>query len=364
MIPQPFKTLAYGAALAALLAGGALAQNTAPDTVVTNTIDLSYNSGAGTETVTQNDAASVVFNVDRKIDLGVTAQAGGGQVTAVPGDADVVLSFEVENRGNDTQGFVIAVDDGGNIDTNGLAYSAAVTTDPGEYYVLISSDGTIGNGTVYDVTAGGNAGDLAPDGSYFVLIVANVPVGATSAQFDDFTVTATATISGGNTVVTEDRTLGLTGVNTVFADAASNSTRTGNEIDPATDGKDADETRLLIQAPVLTATKEAAVVAENIPGEDSYVCADGGPAIATAAAAIPGACVEYTITVTNAAAPAIAASDIEVTDEIPANTTYAGASEGDFDTVTFDSATNTVTATLGTLATDTSASFTIRVTVD
>lgn len=344
MIPNPFKTLAYGTALSALLAGGAMAQQTAPNTEVTNTIDLSYNSGAQTATVTQNDAASVVFNVDRKIDLGLTAQAGGGQVTAVPGEEAVVLSFEVENRGNDTQGFVIAVGDGGNIDTDGLEYSETATTTEGEYYVMISSDVTIANGDDYNVNAGPNAGDLDPGESYYVLIVANVPMGATSEQYDDFTVTATATSAGENTPVDEDRDQGLTGVNTVWADAASNSTRLGTEIDPETDGKDADETRLLIQAPDLTAIKEAAVVAENIPGEANYDCEGGGAAISGAAAAIPGACVEYTITITNAAAPAIAATGISVTDEIPANTTYAGASAVDFDTIDFDSATNTVTA--------------------
>ena len=364
MIPRHFKTLAYGAALSALLAGGAMAQQTPVGTEVTNTINLSYNSGADTATVTQNDAASVVFNVDRKIDLGVNAQAGGGQVTAVPGDAEVVLPFEVENRGNDTQGFVIAVGGSGDIDTAGLTYSETATTEPGEYYVMISDDGAIASGDVYNVNAGPNAGDLAPGASYYVLIVANVPIGATSAQYDDFTVTATATTAGGNTPVEEDREQGLTGVNTVWADEASNSSRTGDPIDDPTDGKDADETRLLIQAPVLTATKEAAVVAENIPGESSYDCESGGTAISGAAAAIPGACVEYTITITNAAAPAIAATGISVTDEIPDNTTYAGASAVDFDTINFNSGTNTVTAELGTLDTDMSASFTIRVTVD
>ena len=363
MISNPFKTLALSAALA-VSAGGAMAQQTAPNTVVTNTIDLSYNSGGASATVIEPEAASVVFNVDRKIDLGVIAQAGGGQVTAVPGDAEVVLSFEVENRGNDTQGFVITVGDSGNIDPAGLTYSETATTEPGEYYVMISDDGVFANGDVYNVNAGPNAGNLDPDESYYVLIVANVPIGATSAQFDDFIVTATATDAGTTDTVNEDRSQGLTGVNTVFADAASNSTRTNDPIDDPTDGKDADETRLLIQAPVLTATKEAAVVAENIPGEANYDCANGGTAISGAAAAIPGACVEYTITITNAAAPAIAATGISVTDVIPANTTYAGASEVNFDTINFDSGTNTVTAELGTLDTDTSASFTIRVLVD
>jgi len=363
MIPNPFRSLVLGTMLAAALAGGALAQ-TAPNTVVTNTISLEYNSGSGTPTVTQTNAASVVFNVDRKVDLGVSAQAGGGLVPAVPGQTAVTFSFLVENRGNDSQGFVIAVTGGGNIGGGtGLSYSATATTTEGEYYVMISPDGTIASGTVYNVTAAGNAGDLVPGGSYHVLIVANVPIAATDGQFDDFTVRATATDAGSTNTVVEDRTQGLTGVNTVFADAASNSTRTNTTIDVALDGRDADETRLEIRAPIIVATKTAVVLDEGLPGS-TFVCASGGAATGAPLAAIPGACVEYTITVQNTSTSGTAAGGITITDPIPANTTRAGESAGTFDTVTFDAGDNEVTATLATLAAGGNASFTIRVVID
>jgi uncharacterized repeat protein (TIGR01451 family) len=363
VIPFPLRTLALGAALVITHVAGALAQ-TAPDTIVTNTISLQYNSGSGTPTVTQADAATVVFHVDRKVDLGMTAQAAGGVVPAVPGQAGVVIPFLVENRGNDTQGFVIAVADGGTIDgAPGLTYSAAVTTDPGSYYVLISPDGTTANGVVYSVTAAGSAGDLNAGESFHVLIVANVPIAAIDGQFDDFTVTATATDAGAADPVVEDRTQGLLGVNTVFADAASNSTRQSTQVDGALNGKDADETRLEIRAPIIVASKTAVVLDEGLPGS-TFNCATGGGATGAPLAAMPGACVQYTITVENTSTSGTAAGSIQITDPIPANTTRRGESAGGFDSATYSAGTNTVTASLSTLAAGASASFTIRVTVD
>jgi uncharacterized repeat protein (TIGR01451 family) len=369
MIHRTLRSLALGLTLAASGAGLTWAQ-TAPNTLVTNTISLSYNSGGTTPTVTVDDAATVEFRVDRKVDLAVTANTAAGQLIVNPGQAggfgagQVFLPFQLQNLGNDTQGFVIAVTGGGTIGGgSGLTYSATATTTAGTWYVMVGPNADGSAATVYDVSAAGNAGDLAPGASRYVFVIANVPIGATDGQFDDFTVTATATNAGTATAVTEDRTQGLTGVNTVFADAATNSTRTGNQIDAGLNGKDADETRLLVNAPILTATKTAVVLDELLPGS-TFNCATGGAATGAPLAAIPGACVEYTITVTNAGSASIAASNIAVTDPIPANTTYAGHTAGAFTVTTTGTPVSSVSATLGTLAAGASQSFRIRVTVD
>ncbi|TQM89981.1 DUF11 domain-containing protein [Roseinatronobacter monicus] len=363
MIPNPFRTLALSTALA-VFAGGAMAQ-TAPNTVVTNTIDLTYNSGANTDAVTQNDAASVTFNVDRKVDVVVAALTGSGVFNAVPGQ-EVTLSYRVQNEGNDTQGFVIGVVDGGNIGVaGGLTYSETATTTEGEYYVMISTDGTVAGGTVYNVTDGLSAGDLNAGEEYYVLIIANVPIGATDGQLDDFIVTATATTAVGNTPVVEDRSQGLTGVNTVFVDAASDSTRTSSEIDPATNGKAADETRILITAPVIVAEKTVVVLDENLPGS-TFDCAAGGTATGSPLAAIPGACLEYTIEIRNDSTEngGTAAGTLEITDVIPANTTYAGHTPNDFTITENGTPVTSIIAELATLAAGETKSFTIRVTID
>jgi uncharacterized repeat protein (TIGR01451 family) len=376
MIAIPFRSFApalvLGAALAVVCAGGVLAQ-TAPNTLVTNTINLSYNSGGSTPTVTLTDAASVQFRVDRRVDLTVTAQTAGGELIAVPGQAgglaadQVFLRFQMQNNGNDTQGFIFEVAQSGSIGATGLTYSATVTADPGRWYVLVGPNADGSGAAVYDVSTAPNAGNRAPGESHYLFVIANVPIGAVDGEFDDFVVTATATDASTATPVVQDRTQGLMGVNTVFADAATTSTRTGSPFDPTIDapldGRDTDETRLLINAPVITATKSVVVLDELLPGS-TFNCATGGAATGAPLAAIPGACVEYTITVTNAASASSAAANITVTDAIPANTTYAGNTAGDFTIGTTGTPVTSVTATLPTLPAGESRAFRIRVTVN
>lgn len=371
MIPQRFKSLVLSTALGALLAGGALAQ-TAPDTLVTNTISLTFNSGTGTPTVTlpAQPSHTVEFRVDRKLDLGVTAQASGGLVPVVPGQAAVTFAYRVENRGNGTQGFVIVVTDTGDIGVaGGLTRASAVTTAEGQYYVLIGPNADGSGGTIYN---GGNAGDLDPGEQFYVVIVANIPITSLDAQIEDFVVRATVTDAGTADPVTEDRSLGLMGVNRVFADAASSSARTGTEIDPALNGKDADETRLEVRAPVLTATKTAVVLDEGLPGS-TFNCVAGGPATGSPLAAIPGACVQYTIAVQNTSPSGTAATSVVITDPLPAQVTfrgvstiaYTGAAAGSASTTNEPNiAGTTVSATIGNLPAGVTGTFTIRVTVD
>ncbi|WP_322895601.1 MULTISPECIES: hypothetical protein [unclassified Yoonia] len=360
MFRQSIQSVAFGAALTLSLSGAAFAQ-TAPNVLVTNSIDLTYNSGADTPTVTQDDAASVAFRVDRKIDVLVTADADNGSVSVVPGQETVVLSFLVENNGNDTQGLIVDVATDGSVGADDLTYSPTVTDAEGSYYVMISDTTSVDDGVVYNVDTSLNAGDIAAGDDYYVLVVANVPIDAADAQFADFVVTALATNANSNTPVVQDRNQGLAGVNTVFADAASLSTRTGNQINAAFNGSDSDETRILLTAPVIAATKTAVVLHEGLPGT-TFACATGGAVPSSPLAAIPGACIQYTITVTNNSDSGTAATDIVITDELPDEISYAGVTVGDFTTVTESG--GTITATLANLPADEDASFTIRAIVD
>jgi len=364
-----------------VFAGGAMAQaepdpseQTAPGVSVQNTIALSYDGADGVRVdLSEDDLPTATFTVARKIDLSVTAQASEGEITVAPGETSVNLDFVVRNLGNGTQGFNINVTNtGGQLPGSsdelggtfeGLTYSASVTSDLGTYYVLV-------NGEIYDVSDGANAGDLDSGAEYTVRIVANIPSIATDGLADLFEVTAIALVAGSNTEVEEIRTNALDSEtpNVVFADAAtlwSFSSEPDDTGDAQTNGQDADRTNLRVTAPVITATKTAAVVDENLPGS-TFNCGTGsGTATpATPVAAIPGACVEYAITVTNNSPSETAATNIVINDLIPENTSFAGVTPADFDPVVYTEGTNTVTATLATLAHGTSASFTIRVTVD
>ncbi len=362
MIPNSFRTLALSTALA-VFAGGALAQ-TAPGTPVTNTIDLSYNSGGNTPTVSVPSAASVVFNVDRKIDVIVTAQAGSGIRAAVPGET-VTWSYLVKNEGNGTQGFSLANTAEGNSDGTALSLTRITSTDPldeGQYRVWVSPTNDIGDPAAQVYTDGTNAMDRAAGEEFYVIFEARVGVGATDGQNNVFQVVATVTTAGTETAAQQVRNAALDGTSTVWADAASTGAFTDVAASfAALDGNDGDNTQLLITAPNITATKTVAVLSENLPGQ-SFDCEAGGAALSGAAAAIPGACIEYTITVTNNSV-ATAAENISITDVIPANTTYVGVSTDNFTAVTESG--GTVTATLASLAAGgATASFRIRATID
>jgi uncharacterized repeat protein (TIGR01451 family) len=346
-----------------LASAAAASAQTAPGVLVTSTVSLSYNSGATTPTVTVPNAAEVEFRVDRKIDVIVASVPAGGIVIAQPGMAGVVLAYEVTNEGNDTQGYVLQVGDGGTIGGVGLDYSATATTDPGQYYVMTSPTQNPADGTVYDTGAADLAFDLAPGAARYVLIVANLPIGAVDQQFDDFVLRAITTEEGTTTEVVEDRDPDMMEISTVFADAARLSTRTNTQIDPELDGRSADEIRLDINAPQLSVTLEVEVLDEGLPGT-GFVCATGGAATGSPLAAIPGACLEYTIVVTNAEDATTAATDITISNVIPGETTFAAVDQGGFTSAAYDAIERRVTATLAELNTDSSAEFRIRVIVD
>ncbi|MDD7972975.1 hypothetical protein [Roseinatronobacter alkalisoli] len=369
MIPHPFRILALSTALAVVFSGGAMAQadpseQTAPGVLIENTIVLSYDGADGvTIDLPDEDLPTASFTVARKIDLSVTAQASEGEVTVAPGQAPFSFDFAVRNLGNGAQGFNINVTNLGNLPNDqdtlaGLTYSTTVTSDLGTYYVLV-------NEAIYDVTGGTNAGNLDPGDEYTVRIVANIPIIATDGLADFFEVTAIALVAGSNTVVDEIRTNALDSEspNVVFADEATTWSFGGEPGDAETNGQDADRTNLRVTAPVLTATKTALVLSENLPGS-TFNCATGGTATGAPLAAIPGACVEYTITIENTSTSETAAANISITDAIPGNTAYAGHTAGDFTVTTTGAPVTSVTADLATLAAEATASFTIRVLID
>lgn len=325
------------AAVMIAAAGAAQAQDAAPNTLVTNNVSLSYTSGGNT--ISTPNAATVSFRVDRKIDLSVTALNAGAAVTAQQGQDQATLSFAVDNLGNATTGFDIDVAATGAL---AMVYNATPGT-KGAYYVTISNNATPGAGTEVAYTPAGivRAQDVAAKGKFYVHIYANIPNTATDGQQKVFSVTAKALQDGTAALMTEDRTQGVLGVDTVFTD-------------PGLDGTEAKSETLTVNAPNLSVAKTNTVVSENLTG--TFDCA-AGTAQAGAVAFIPGACVEYVITVSNGAA-SVAANNISVTDALPAGVTYVSNTTGGFTSVSRSG--STLTGTLAALPPNTSASFKIR----
>ena len=326
------------------LGGAAFAAGTVPGTIISNTIDLSYSSGGNT--ITRLDEAEISFVVDRKVDFTLEGQDASALVTVAQGASEQQLTFRLVNEGNDTSGYDIDVSSSGDI---GLTYDASGAGASGTYSVYIgtTSDPVSAADTLYDTAGTLSLGDLGADGEIFIKIVTHVPSSSIDGQSDSFTVTGTALDAGTNTITTETATPDINTVDTFFADTDL-------------DGIEFDTEDFVVSAPVLTALKTSTLVSENISG--TFDCLTG--AIDPAAEAfVPGACVEYTLSVTNDAGASSAATSLSVVDALPGQVTFVSVhANSGFDSVT--EAGGTITATAASLPAGATAETVIRVTID
>lgn len=324
---------------ATTLAGAAHAAGTQPGTSVSSSVSISYSSG-GT-TITQDDAASVEFVVDRKVDFSFQGQQAGDSVLAEQGAEEQTMVYRLENEGNDASGYDIDVDASGDI---GLSFDAAGGGAPGTYSVYVGDAPDVApEDALYDIAGTTSIGDMAADAVRFVKVVAHMPADVSDGATDSFDVTATALDAGTDTVTTEVTGQGLQGVDTIFTD-------------PGEDGLEVQTERYVLQAPQLSAAQSAEVISENL--DNDFDCASD-PAESDAEAAVPGACLEYTITVTNGEEASTDAVNVTVTDELPDGLVYAGTVAN----VGFDSiseAGGVITGEIGALAPGVTASFRIR----
>lgn len=332
-----------GAVSAVLMGSTSFALATPSGTLIGNTVDLSYQTNGIDVDVPA--AATVTFRVDTAVDLLVEGMDAGNSITATRNQPEAVLTYRVENLGNLAFGFDINVDSTGDL---GLIYQADGLGGPGTYFVAYGTSPIYDplNATVYNTAGLINTTDLAENEEFYVYIVGNIGADVMDGNTDTFTVTAQALNAGTNAPVTQLLGQGINGIDIVFAD-------------PGQDGQESDAETLVIAAPELTSTKLVEVISENRDG--LFNCATGLP-VAGAEAFIPGACLEYTISVTNAAGASTAATDLVLTDPLPANVTYVASDAGTFDDVLV--AGTTVTGELATLAPGATAAFTIRVTVN
>jgi uncharacterized repeat protein (TIGR01451 family) len=250
-------------------------------------------AGAGTETE---------FLVDNRVDLTVAELSLGATVTA-PGAVGAVLAFTVTNTGNARQGYQLTLSEEigsllfGNTDNANIGLAnlvIRVDEDP--------SDGdATGNGT-YDGTEAATAIDaLNPDATITVFVVSpSVPLTLVNGNFVNVRLEAQTAEpdTGGATLTTESAGLNdPTTIEIVFAD--------GGE-----DAIEGDADQFAIQSAALTVTKAQEVL------DDGFGSASPR--------AIPGATVEYSITIENQSSTT-AADAVSISDAVPANTTLVAA---------------------------------------
>jgi len=308
------------AALVCLAASPALAAGVNAGQSVSNTFTLDYRVGGVAQTQINNTASPTVFVVDRKVDVTVTSQ---GNTSVSPGATGQTLLFSVLNAGNDNQAYRLTLADiaGDTFDATGLTVVYYVDDGDGVY------EPAAGDGAAVSYTPGvGVTADLAPDRLLWVVVSGNIPAGATNGQFDDIAVVAdsydpTAWINAASATPGAETTGAAAGSNTaggvenVLADGAGTA-------DAANDGAHSATGRFTVAAASLSASKTVSVV-RTVPVNCATDAIAGG-------FATPGACVQYVISVTNAAGAAAPADQIAIGDVLPNDVAFVSSSQTGF----------------------------------
>lgn len=244
-----------------------------------------------------NNGANTTFVVDNRIDLTVTEVSGNATGTT-PGQPNGVTAFTVTNTGNSPQGYQLTPT---NL-TGGTLFGASDVFDMANLRVFVDANS---NGTYEPATDTATSIDtLAPDANVVVFVVADTPITATNGQAANVRLTAQTAAPGTNgaTLMTETAGAETPGtVDVVFGDGTA-----GGNV--ARDGQGFADDQYLVSAATLTVAKTRTVVSDPFNGT-------------TNPKSIPGAVLEYAVTVTNSGGTA--ATGVVITDPVPANTTFA-----------------------------------------
>jgi uncharacterized repeat protein (TIGR01451 family) len=276
-------------ALVAMSSAPAMAAGTRAGNTIQNTVTVSYNVGG----VAQTDAtASDTFTVDQRVNLTVSSIAN---TSVSPNQTNRVLAFDVTNTSNSTADLVL---------TSALRAGTAanitnfrIFRDTNGNRILDAGDVAV---TFLD--------EVAEDATVAVLVVADIGINARNG--DTFDVALTAAAHAGGTAGSQGARLTATagantaGVDTVLFDGAGVS-------DAANDGAFSAQGRFTVSGAVLTVAKTSRVISDPVNGT-------------TNPKAIPGATIEYCITVANAAGAATA-TNVAILDDLPADVTYLSA---------------------------------------
>lgn len=292
--------IAAGVSLAALTLGAvtpAHAASTPAGSSIVNNVTVDFKVGG----VSQNQiSASNSFVVDRKVNL-MVAEVGSGTTSVSPGQSAAVTTFTVTNSTNATLDFGLAATNrSGGTAAHGGTDNFDVSNI--KMYVDTNGNGTYDAGTDQQVTY---LDQIAADAVVTVFVVADIPLGGSTGDVAGVRLTATAedgsTAGSQGAVLTQTVGANTAGMDTVFADTNAN----GNT---ANDGISFAEDDYTVLGAAVTATKTSRVISDPINGT-------------TNPKMIPGATVEYCIAVANAAGSANA-TNVVVTDPLPAQTTY------------------------------------------
>ncbi len=279
------KTLVASTSVMALLMSGApaMAAGTQAGTSIENSVSVTFEVNGQTQT--PPPVASDEFVVDRKIIFDVNATDTVSTVVN-PNTTENVLTFTLENTSNDTLDFDIVIANlaNGFSTTNGDAGVDNFDAD-NIFYCVDNNDNNVCDPGEENV----DVNDLAPDSDRTIWVYGDFPITTPNGAVAAVSVTAVGLTSAGAALTddsgdADDATL----VQNVFADTDENNTETADD-------------NYLAAAAVLSVAKLSRVVSDPISGT-------------TNPKAIPGATIEYCITVDNTGSAA--ASNVVITDDL------------------------------------------------
>ena len=320
-------------ASALLLGQQALALGTDAGTTVSNTATVAYDVASVIQTPIESDPAGnnvagpgngnpTEFLVDRRVSFTLIETSGGPTTPVAPGDISVVASFTLTNTSNAIMDFSLSVAD---IATD--VFGNGDTTNLVNYRIRAGNSGgapVLGDDDFVD--------ELAEEGVVEIYVFADAPITVQNGEYANIQLTATAADDVGAVATPGvlDADLSEVGglddpnvIETVFGDA-------GN------DGfEEADASYEIISA-ALEITKIATVISAPF-GSDK---------------AIPGAIIEYTITVDNTTGSSDA-TNVAITDLIDSNVTFqTGVYNGSASDISFDAGASFCIADVGDTDTD------------
>jgi uncharacterized repeat protein (TIGR01451 family) len=279
-------------ALVAMSSAPALAEGTSAGSTITNNVSVTFDVGGVTQTA---ETATDEFTVDRKVNVNV--EWVGTATSVAPGAQNQAIAFDVTNLSNDT------------ID---LALTTALTNGTGAnisgYQIFLDTDGDrVLDQAEFDAGPITSLDEVAEDDTVEVIVIADIGINAVNGDTFDVTLTANAHAGGA---------AGTLGAELV-ATSGANSTGIDNVLsdgigatDGEYDGAFSDTGTYEVAGALVTVAKTSRVVSDPVNG-------------ATDPKAIPGATVEYCITVANASGAATA-TDVDVVDDLPSDVTYDG----------------------------------------
>jgi uncharacterized repeat protein (TIGR01451 family) len=267
------------------------AAGTLSTTTISNSATVNYTVASVAQTPITSAAAT--FVVDNKVNLAIT-RFGTATTTVAPGQLAQTVVFRVDNLGNTDQGYTFGVVDNASGDTMDMsgeivrvssqACAAGSSTPPAGGYVA-------GSDTLPYVNT------LAPDSCRWVYIVADTLTTATNGQIANMTITATTAVA--NVTGTPS-----TQLQTGFGSADDKDTVQVVFADTGKDGLETATGTYVVSAATLAVTKASSVISD--PFSSSFP------------KAIPGATIEYAITLTNSGGAA--ATGVAVTDNLSTST--------------------------------------------